>query len=117
MGIFEESVRDIMEELASGDLLEQSVDDLINAVADRFGLWAYGQMVAAREDANLKAKARDTNGFQHCQARAMAFKDVWQRIVFDGRSVEEETLTAAELAEGEVFWENRMREVLQTAIA
>jgi hypothetical protein len=116
MGAYEEGVRKVLSEICSDELLDDSVEKVLEEHCNVYALWAMSQVMSAQEDAAQASSARDTTKFQIHQGRIAAYQALFEKVAFDGLSVADGTLTVKELTEAIAFWKKRVEDFLRTII-
>lgn len=117
MGAYEERVRKVLSEICGiGELLESSVETILEEHCNVYALWAMSQVMSAQEDAAQASQARDNTNFQIHQGRIAAYQALFEKVAFDGLSIADGTLTEKELTEARAFWKTRVDDVLRTVI-
>ncbi len=110
MGAFEQKVRDVITELADGDLREKLIESILESLYDVYGLWAYSKLIAARKSSDMSARSRNATEFAEARGTSIAFNEMWQKIIFDGLSVQDGTLKQKQVDDAEAYWKSRLEE-------
>jgi len=116
MGPLEERLRDILGEVCSDELLERTVEDILEAHCDVYALYAMSQLMASETKAAEMAKKRVPTTFQFYQGKIEAFQELFVKVAFDGLSLEEETLSDRDLAEAKKFWREKVEAFIAETI-
>jgi hypothetical protein len=116
MGPLETKLRQTLGEVADNELLDELVEKVLGDHCEVYALWSMNQMIAAQGDASDMATKRVNTTFQFHQGRIAAYQDIFARVAFDGRSVEDGTLTNKELQTAIDFWREEVEKLLRSII-
>lgn len=112
MGPYEESIRDTLSNIATKDILKDAVEKILESHCNIYALWAMANMMMTQAEADKAANARQTPKFQYLQGRESAFREIFEKVAFDGLSVADGTLRQAQLNEAISFWKERVEKVI-----
>ncbi len=115
MVAFEDTLTEVISELADGDYRDESIERIQESLYDVYGLWAYRQLVEAREKSDMSARSRNPTTFAEARGRSIAFSEIWQKIVFDGSTVQDGTVSPKQVKEAEKYWTDRLEKWRLTA--
>lgn len=116
MGAFEEKLKEILGEVCSGELMEATVESILEAHCDVYALWAMSQLMGAEIKASEMAKKRVNTTFQHFQGKIQAFQELFGKVAFDGLSVEDGTLSDEALTEAKDFWRKKVKDFIAKTV-
>lgn len=116
MGAFEERVREIIGELCDDELLDQTVEDVLEAHCEVFALYTMSQLMAAQDSASETAKKRVASTFQFYQGKIEAYRELFVKVAFDGLSVEDGTLSDEMYQKAVDFWRPKVEEFIKQTL-
>lgn len=116
MGAFEQEIRKIVGELADNELLDKTVEEILNAHCNIYALYAMSQLMSAQESVTEMAKKRKTDRFQFFQGKVESYQEFFVKVAFDGLSVEDGTMTQDMLENAKVFWQQKVHDFMEQAL-